>query len=59
MKETGDEKGKFLFFFFFFFFFFRHLVPKKRPYARELEHARLKDGIMTLEISIPALLFPA
>ena len=53
MKETGDEKGKFL------FFVFRHLVPKKRSYARELEHGRLKDGIMTLEISTPALLFPA
>ena len=52
MKETGDEKGKFL------FFVFRHLVPKKRSYARELEHGRLKDGI-TLEISTPALLFLA
>ena len=43
----------------FFFCVFCHLVPKKRPYARELEHGRLKHGMMTLEISTPALLFPA
>jgi len=43
----------------FFFCVFRHLVPKKRPYARGLEHGRLKDDIMTLEIFTPALPFPA
>lgn len=53
MKDTGDEKGKFL------FLCFSAYGAKKRPYARELGYGRLEDGIMTLEISTPALLFPA